>query len=63
MGSYELYHYLEDYVDKNPGKIELKASPCLDSCNSGSDKAPFVLIDGKIHSEMTVEKLKDIIRK
>ena len=52
---------LEDYLPAGLKKdVEITGAPCLGYCQAGSSmKPPFVLIDGAVMSEASVQKIVD----
>lgn len=56
---------LEDYLSaKLKGNVEITGSPCLGFCRQDSGmKPPFVLIDGSVMSEASVQKIVDCLER
>lgn len=58
MGAHELKEYLTTLPLDMKSSIEISGSTCLGQCGKG----PNVKVNGVIHSNMTIEKLEEIIQ-
>jgi len=63
MGSHSLFEYFEKeyglkpYETTNDGLFTLEASECLGRCG----KAPSMMINEQVYTELTIDKIKEII--
>lgn len=60
-GNQENLDFLEEYISKNKldAIIELSGSRCESKCATG----PNILIDDKFFTEVTPEKIQDLLKK
>ncbi len=64
MGASELLLLEDELSEDIKEKVEIEGLTCLELCKGGSNsKAPYVLIDGEVHEEATlqsvIEKIKE----
>ncbi len=57
MGNLNLYEYLEELQEDQPGKINLESVVCLKSCKEEPKIAPVVSINGKIRSSRRIDQV------
>ncbi len=63
MGASELLLLEEELADDIKDKVEIEGVTCLELCKGGKNsKAPYVLIDGEIHEEATLQSVIDTIK-
>jgi NADH:ubiquinone oxidoreductase subunit E len=60
-------HILEQWKDQGADsqmfadRIKFRGAPCCDACRSGTQKPPFVRINGTLIGQADLEKVLDII--
>ncbi|MBN2860099.1 MAG: hypothetical protein JXK93_07555 [Sphaerochaetaceae bacterium] len=64
MGGGALLLLAEELPADLAGQVLVTGSPCLELCRNplGDRKAPFVKINGRIHSSATVESVIEALR-
>ncbi len=63
MGASELLLLEDELPVEIKDKVEIEGVTCLELCKGGSNsKAPYVLIDGEIHEEASLQSVIDKIK-
>jgi len=64
FGASDLHRIEELLPESLKGSVDISGSPCLDACKNGNyGKAPFVKVNGKLHSKVDVHSLLEAILK
>ena len=62
MGGAELQLLDEQLPPELSDRVDIKGSPCLDCCNRGDSRAPFVMVDDVLIGEATISKIIETIK-
>ncbi len=63
MGASELLLLEEELPQELLEKVSIEGVTCLELCKGGANsKAPYVLIDGEIHEEATIQSVIEKIK-